>query len=145
MVESQQLLLRARATRQRQQNQTYIVFIGEAKEFANLCRALRAEALRVDNVSEAGDFTLALLDDAERHDGQVGGGDAAADGFATTLAVATCSVAGVAVREEEANAIRTEDALLHWEALLVVAAGDFDNVALPLVAESVGGDLGAHL
>lgn len=37
-----------------------------------------------------------------------------------------------------------EDTLLHGEALLVVAAGDSDDVALPVITEQVGFDFGAH-
>ena len=36
------------------------------------------------------------------------------------------------------------DALLHWEALFVVAAGDSEDVALELVANAVSRHLGAH-
>jgi hypothetical protein len=37
-----------------------------------------------------------------------------------------------------------EDTLLHGKALLVVAAGNSDDVALPVITEQVGFDFGAH-
>ena len=36
------------------------------------------------------------------------------------------------------------DSLLHRESLLVVAAGDAEDVAFELVADAVAGDFGAH-
>jgi len=46
----------------------------------------------------------------------------------------------VAVGEEELDAVGEEDALVHWEALFVVAACDAGDVAFPFVAEWVEGD-----
>jgi len=40
-----------------------IVFLGEAKELADLGCALGTETLGVDNVGQAGDISVALLDD----------------------------------------------------------------------------------
>ena len=51
----------------------------------------------------------------------------------------------MAVGEEESDTGRVHDTLLHGETLLVVAASDLDDVALPLVTQAVGGDLSAHL
>lgn len=99
----------------------------------------------MDDVGEAGDVGLANLDDGEGEDGEIGSDDAATDGLALALTGAAGAVAGVAVGEEEADTGRVHDTLLHRETLLVVAAGDADNVALPLVAQAVGGDLSAHL
>ena len=46
--------------------------------------------------------------------------------------------------EEKADTPLGEDALLHGETLLVVATGDAEHVALPLVTEAVGGHFHAH-
>lgn len=124
---------------------TYIVILAEAKELSDLGGALGAEALGVDNVGKAGDVGLANLDDGESEDGEIGSDDAATDGLALALTAATSTVAGVAVGEEEADTSRVHDTLLHRETLLVVAASDADDIALPLVAQAVGGDLSAHL
>lgn len=124
---------------------TYIVILGEAEELADLGGALGAEALGVDDVGQAGDVGLALLDDGEGKDGEVHADDAATDGLALALTGAAGAVAGVAVGEEEADTGRVHDTLLHGETLLVVAAGDLEDVALELVADGVTGDLSAHL
>lgn len=124
---------------------TYVVILAEAEEPLDLGRALGAETLGVNDVGQAGDLALALLDDAEGDDGEVGGDDAAADGLAAALTRAASAVARVALGEEEADTVGVHDTLLHGETLLVVATGDAEDVALPLVAERVGGDLSAHL
>lgn len=124
---------------------TYIVILGEAEETANLAGALGAEALGVDDVGQAGDVGIALLDDGEGEDGEVHAGDAAADGLALALAGAAGAVARVAGGEQEADTAGGHDTLLHGETLLVVATGDAEDVALELIAERVAGNLNAHL
>ena len=99
----------------------------------------------MDDVGQAGDVGITLLDDAEGEDGKVHADDAATDRLALALAGASGAVAGVAVGEEEADTGRVHDTLLHGETLLVVAAGDAEDVALELVADGVTGDLSAHL
>jgi hypothetical protein len=99
----------------------------------------------VNDVGKAGDVGLANLDDGKGKDGKVGGDDAATDGLALALTGAAGAVARVALGEKKADTGRVHDTLLHRETLLVVATGDTDDVALPLVAEGVGGDLSAHL
>jgi hypothetical protein len=47
----------------------------------------------------------------------------------------------VAVGEEEADTVRKENTLLHRETLLVVTTSDTEDVALPLIADRIGGDL----
>ena len=124
---------------------TYIVFLGEAEELADLGGTLGAQALGVNDIGQAGDLLLALLDNGQSKDGQIHADDAAADGLSLALASSSGSVAGVAVGEEESDTGRVHDTLLHGETLLVVAASDLDDVALPLVTQAVGGDLSAHL
>ena len=43
--------------------------------------------------------------------------------------------------EEQADTLVLHDTLDHGEPLLVVAASDLEDVALPLVAEGISGDL----
>ena len=112
---------------------TYIVFLGEAEEFPDLGGTLRTQALGVDDVGKVGNVLLALLDDGEGKDGQVHADDAAADRLSLALTGPACAIAGVTVGEEEPDTVGEDDTLLHRETLLVVAAGDADNVALPLI------------
>ena len=79
---------------------------------------------------------LSLLDDDHGKNRQVGVNDAPPDGLALLLTGAPLAEAGVALLEEESDAAVGEDALLHGEALLVVAASDAEGVALPLVAQA---------
>jgi len=124
---------------------TYIVILAEAEEAANLGCTLRAEALGVDNVGQAGDVLLALLDNREGKNREIGADNAATDGLALPLTVTARAVAGVALGEEEAHTVGGNDTLLHRKTLLVVAASNAEDVALPLGAKRVTGHLSAHL
>lgn len=125
--------------------ETYIVLLGEAEELADFRGTLGSETLGVDDVGQAGDVLLALLDNSQSEDRQVHADDATTDGLALALASAAGAVAGVAIGEQEADTGGLQDTLLHWETLLVVSTGDAEDVSLPLVTEGVGGDLLAHL
>jgi len=114
-----------------------IIILGETEELSDLCSTFGTEALRVNNVGDAGDFTVALLDDAECEDGQVHGDDAATDGFTLALTSAAGSVAGVAIGKEEADTSGVHDSLLHGETLLVITAGDAEDIAFEFVADAV--------
>ena len=123
---------------------TYIVFLGEAKELADLGGALGTETLRVDNIGQTWDIGFALLDDGESKDRKVHGDDAATDRFALALTSSARSIAGVAVGKEKSNTSGMHDALLHGETLLVVAAGDLEDVALEFVTNAVARNLCTH-
>ena len=60
------------------------------------------------------------------------------------LAGAAAAVEARASAHQQTNAAVGQDALLHGEALLVVATSNAHDVALELVTESVGSDLSAH-
>jgi len=128
----------------RSYEKTHIIFLAETEEAADLGGTLGTEALGVDDVGETWDVLVALLDDAQSEDREVHADDAAADGLALALTSATGAVAGVAVGEEEADTGWMHDTLLHWEALLVVSAGDAEDVALELVADAVARNLVSH-
>ena len=99
---------------------------------------LGAEPLGESLGGQALDVLLALLDDDEREDGNVVADDATADRLALALTGTAGAVARVAVREQQAHTVGEEDTLLHGETLLVVAAGDAEDVALPLVTDAAG-------
>ena len=124
---------------------TYIVILAETEEAANLGGTLGAKTLGVDDVGEAGNLVLALLDDGKGKDGKIHGDDAATDRLPLALAGAAGAVAGVAIREQEPDTSRVHDTLLHGETLLVVSAGDAEDVALELIAKVVAGNLLSHL
>jgi len=121
-----------------------IIFLGEAEELADLCGALGTKTLGVNDISDTRDIAIALLDDGECKNGQIHSNDAATDGFTLALTSSAGSVAGVAIAEEKTDTSWVHDSLLHWETLLVVAAGNLEDIALEFVANSVTWDLCAH-
>ena len=123
----------------------------QTEESSDFGSTLGTKALGVDDISETWDIALALLDNGQSQHGQILSDDAATDGLALSFTGSSGSVAGVAIGEEEldtggehldksqhfvscAGAFReqsewgTYDALLHRKALLVIAAGDADDL-----------------
>jgi len=70
--------------------------------------------------------------------------NAATDRLSLALASSSRSVTGVAIGEEESDTGWEHNTLLHRKALLVIATGDADNVALPFITQRVGLDFVAH-
>jgi len=99
----------------------------------------------VDDVGEARDVSITLLDNAEGEDREIHADDAATDRLSLALTGASGSVARVALGEEEADTGRVHDTLLHGETLLVVSTSDAEDVALELIADGVTRNLSAHL
>lgn len=117
-----------------------IVLLGQVEEPPDLSRTLGAEAFGEDDVGEPGDLVVALLDDDDGQDRDIGADNATTDRLAAALACAADAVARVAVRKQELDTVGQEDTLLHRETLLVISAGDAEHIALPFVAERVSGD-----
>ena len=114
-----------------------IVLLGQVEEAPDFGRTFGAKALGQNDVSEPGDIRVTLFDDDQTQDGNIRADDTSADGFAATFTSAAFAVARLAVTQQQLDTVREEDTLLHWETLLVVSAGDAENVALPFVAERV--------
>jgi hypothetical protein len=123
---------------------THIIFLAEAEEAADLGGALGTETLGGNVVGDAGDVFVALLDDAQGEDSEVHADNAAADRLPLALAGAAGTVARVALGEQQADTGGVHDTLLHGEALLVVAAGDLEDIALELITDAVAGNLVSH-
>lgn len=123
---------------------TYIVILGETEELANLRGALGTKTLGVHNVGDTWDIIFALLNDGKSKNREIHSNDAATDRLALTLTSATRAVAGVAVGEKESDTSGMHNTLLHWETLLVVAAGDLEDVAFELITNAIAWNLGAH-
>jgi len=118
-----------------------IIILAQVEEFANLSRTLGTEAFRQNVVGKTWDFAFALLDDNEREDSNIGADNATTHGLALTLTGTADAVARVALGKQETNTVGKENTLLHREPLLVIAASDTEDVALPFIAERVGRDL----
>jgi len=121
-----------------------IIFLAEAEEAADLGSTLGTKALGVNDVGKTGNVVVALLDDAQSKDGKVHADDATTNGLPLALASAARAVARVTVSEEESDTGRVHDTLLHGKALLVVAAGDSEDVALELITDAVARNLLSH-
>jgi len=121
-----------------------VVLLGQAEESSDLGSTLGTKSLGVDNVGETGDVTLALLDDRQGQHGEILTDNAATDGLALAFPGSSRSVAGVAVGEEELDTGREHNTLLHGKALLVIATGDAEDVALPFIPETVTWHFVAH-
>jgi len=121
-----------------------IILLGQTEESTNLGGTLGAEALGVDNVGETWDVALALLDNGQSQNRQILSDNAATDRLALAFTGSARSVAGVAFRQEESDTGRKHNALLHGKALLVIAAGDAEDITLPLITKTVGWDFIAH-
>merc|ERR1740129_1383025 len=122
----------------------HVVLLGEVEQFPDLGGSLGPEAARDGVVGESGDLLVPLLDDGHAEHSEVAVHDAATDRLPLTLASAAGAVAGVALGQKQLHATVGQDALLHWESLFVISSGDTEYVTFELVAERVGGDLGAH-
>jgi len=119
----------------------HIILLRQVEELPDLRRPLGPEPLGEHVIRQPGDIALALLDDDQRQDGNVGADDTSTDRFALALSGAAGAVARVAVGEKEFDTVRQQDTLLHGETLLVVTAGDTEDITLPFVANRVGRDL----
>jgi len=122
----------------------HVVLLGQVEELADLGGALGTAHAGHVAVGQPGNVDISFLDDHEGKYGHVAIHDAPTDRLSSALSIATWPVARVALGEQESNASLGQHALLHGESLLVVAAGNADDVALPFVADGVDGDLGAH-
>lgn len=71
-----------------------------------------------------------FLDDDQVQNAEVGVDDAPADRFALALAGPAGTVAGVTLAEQQTHAAVGQHALLHGEALLVVASADAHHITL---------------
>jgi hypothetical protein len=116
---------------------THVVFLGEVEKLADLGRTLRAKPLGKDSIGEIRELIVTLLDDDKRENRNIWSDDAATNGFATPLAFAPLTVARVAIGKEEADTVGDENALFHRKPLLIIAAGDAEDISLELVTNSL--------
>jgi len=130
--------------RRRSYEVTHIIFLAEAEEAADLGGALGTETLGGNVVGDAGNVFVAFLDDAQSKDSEVHADNAATNRLPLALAGAAGTVTRVALGEQQADTGGVHDTLLHGEALLVVAAGDLEDVTLELITDAVAGNLVSH-
>ena len=123
---------------------THIIILAQPKELANLGRPLRPQALRQHLIRQTRNLLIPLLNHTQRQHGQIHRDNAPPDTLPLPLAGPPGSVTAMSRAQQQANPRRVHDALLHREALLVVPAGDFEDVALEFGGDAVARDFLAH-
>ena len=117
-----------------------IVLLRQVKEPSDLRRPLGTKALGEGDISQPRNVVITLLYDNHGQYGNIGANNASTDGLAFALASPPNTVAGVAVGKEKTDTVWDEDALFHRETLFIVATGNTEDIALPLVADRIGGN-----
>lgn len=123
-----------------------IVLLGQVVHLADVVGALGAEAAwaLALRVREAGDIDVTLLDNDQVQHRQVGADDATTHALALALTGPARAVVRRTLGQEKTHTVVDEDTLHHWEALLVIATGDAEDVAVELLAEEVTVNLLRH-
>lgn len=125
----------------------HISITGDVEEPAQLGGALWPKAQGDFLVSDTRELLLTLLHNDHIQAGNVGANNAATHRFALALTIGLTATATPALGtngatgQQELDTRVCEDALLHEEALLVLPAGDLDDVALELVAQEATIDI----
>ena len=99
-----------------------VVLLVETEEATDLGGTLGAETLGDNDVGEAGDVVLALLDDNNRKGLDVGADDAATNRLALALTGAAGAVAAVAVGKEETGTGGEENCRNYSMSMLSIVA-----------------------
>lgn len=121
-----------------------VVLLGQTKELSDVVCSLRTQSLWSSHVSQALDVGVALLDHGQSNHGQVLVDDTSSDRLSLSLSGSSWSVTRVALGQQQSNSGGVQHSLLHWEPLLVVTAGDLEDVALELVSDRLSVDFLAH-
>jgi hypothetical protein len=116
------------------------------KELANVRSSLGtlAEGLRL-LVCQTINFSVTLLHNNQVEDREIRTNNATADGLALAFTAFTLAIARSALLQQQANTLVGDDTLLHRETLLIVTAGNTENVALVIRTEAVTADFARHL
>ena len=120
---------------------TDIVVLGQVEELADAGSTLGAKALGNSLISNAGDFGLSLLNNNNVDDGHLGGDDASTDGLSAAISLAAVGVVTVGSVQKKADAVGSQDSLLHGETLLIESSSDTEDVSLVLVSQEVSRDI----
>ena len=126
------------------QERTYIIILSQPKKLPDSGGTLWTQSLWVSDIGQSSHIARTLLDHHERKDGKITGNDASTNGFTLPLSSPAGAVAGVALGEEQSDTGWVHHSLLHRETLLVVTAGDFEDVACKFGSNAVTRNLLPH-
>jgi len=121
-----------------------IIVFSQSEELSDLGGSLGAESLGLLVVSQTFNIGFTFLDDGDGNNRKIGTDDAASDGLSLSFTLSSGSVAGLASTHKESNSTLDEDTLLHGETVLIVTAGNFEDVSLEFITKSVTFDFLAH-
>lgn len=112
-----------------------VLLLVKSEGLNDVVAALHTESVGALDIGHTSDLTVTLLGNAEEDRANIGSDDAATDGLAGTLTNAHGLVASATLLEEDAGSAVDKDTLLHLETLLIVTAGNSEDVALELVTQ----------
>jgi len=121
-----------------------VLLFVEGEGLDDVVASLGAELVGALNVGDTSDLLVATLDNSKEDSGEVGVEDATTDGLSLAFTSAGGLVAGSTRSEQDTGSSVDEDSLLHLETLLVVTAGNSEDVALELFSHDIAFDLLTH-
>merc|ERR1719183_76522 len=121
-----------------------IELLVEGEAVDNAVLPLETKSVGALNVGESGDVLLTLDDNAEGNDSKIGARDASTHGLPLALTGPAGPEGRSALPEENFGPSLDQNALFHGESLLVVSAGDAEDVALIVITHDVSVDFLAH-
>lgn len=121
-----------------------IVLLGQSEESPDLGSPLWSQPVGEVDVGQTWKVILTLLDNDERQDSEVHADNTPPDRLPLSLTSTPWSIARVSLRQQEPDTGWVHDTLLHWETLLVVSSGDFEDVSLELITNGVTWNLLTH-
>ena len=121
-----------------------VIILGQGEELSDLSGSLGSESLGDLVVGQTFDIGFTLLLDGDSDDTEIRSDDAASDGLSFSFTLSSGSVAGLASTHKKSDSTLDEDTLFHGETVLIVTTGNFEDVSLEFITESVTFDFLAH-
>lgn len=116
---------------------TNIIILGQTKESPDLSCPLGTQPVGEVLIGQAWEIIVTLLDNDEGQHSKIIANDTSPNRLPLPLTSTPWSVAGVALGQQKPDTSGVHNTLLHWETLLVVASGNFENISLELITNAV--------
>lgn len=111
-----------------------VILFAESEEFADLGGSFRAKAAGNGDVSEAGQFAIALFEDDQIETGKIRADDTPTNRLLLPLAVSSGSITWMIFAEQQSDSPVQQDTLHHRETLFIIATSDFEDVAFKFIS-----------